>query len=49
MPEEFLVVAIRRLDGVIIPNPQTILRPKDILMAVVKVGSLRKVKEKFNF
>jgi len=47
--EEFLVVAIRRLDGVIIPNPQTILRPKDILMAVVKVNSLQKVKERFNF
>jgi len=47
--EEFLVVAIRRLDGVVIPNPQTILRPKDILMAVVKVNSLQKVKERFNF
>jgi len=49
IPEELLVVAIRRLDGVIIPNPQTILKPKDILMAVVKVGSLHKLKEKFNF
>lgn len=47
--EEFLVVAIRRLDGVIIPNPQTIIRPKDILMAVVKVESLHKLKERFNF
>jgi trk system potassium uptake protein TrkA len=47
--EEFLVVAIRRLDGVIIPNPQTIIRPKDILMAVVKVESLQKLKERFNF
>lgn len=47
--EEFLVVAIRRLDGVIIPNPQTMIRPKDILMAVVKVESLQKLKERFNF
>ena len=49
IPEELLVVAIRRLDGVIIPNPQTILKPKDILMAVVKVDSLHKLKEKLNF
>ncbi len=49
IPEELLVVAIRRLDGVIIPSPQTILRPKDILMAVVKVESLRRIKEKLNF
>jgi len=49
IPEEFLVVAIRRLDGVIIPSPETILRPKDILMAVVKVESLRRIKEKLNF
>jgi len=45
--EEFIVVAIRRLDGVIIPQPQTVLKPKDILMGVVKVASLGKIKEKF--
>ena len=44
MPSEFLVVAIRRMDGVIIPEPNTILKEKDILMAVVKVASLNKIK-----
>ncbi len=47
MPGEFLVVAIRKLQGVILPEPQTALREKDVLMAVVKVSSLAKVKEKF--
>jgi len=45
---EFLVVAIRRLSGVIIPEPQTVLKAKDVLMGVVKVESLNKIKEKFN-
>jgi trk system potassium uptake protein TrkA len=48
MPEEFLVVAIRRLQEVIIPDPQTTLKAKDVLMAAVKVASLAKVKKKFN-
>jgi trk system potassium uptake protein TrkA len=48
IPKDFLVVAIRKLDGVIIPEPETILREKDILMAVVKVASLKKVKDKLN-
>jgi len=46
MPAEFLVVAIRRLDGVIIPEPNTVLKEKDVLMAVVKVASLNKIKNK---
>jgi trk system potassium uptake protein TrkA len=46
MPAEFLVVAIRRLDGVIIPESNTILKAKDVLMAVVKVASLDKIKDK---
>lgn len=45
---EFLVVAIRRLSGVIIPEAKTILKEKDTLMAAVKVASLEKIKEKFN-
>ena len=48
MPGEFLVVAIRRLQDVIIPEPGTILKEKDVLMAAVKVASLAKVKKKFN-
>lgn len=46
VPAEFLVVAIRRLDGVIIPEPDTVLKEKDVLMAVVKVASLDKIKNK---
>lgn len=46
MPSELLVVAIRRLSGVIIPEPSTVIKEKDTLMAVVKVASLNKVKEK---
>lgn len=48
IPGDFLVVAIRRLDGVVIPELDTILRPKDVLMAAVKVASLKKIKEKFH-
>jgi trk system potassium uptake protein len=44
VPSEFLVVAIRRLDGVIIPVPETVLKAKDVMMAVVKVASLDKIK-----
>jgi trk system potassium uptake protein TrkA len=47
VPGEFLVTAIRRLEGVFIPGPETVLKDKDTLMAVVKVASLNKVKEKF--
>jgi trk system potassium uptake protein TrkA len=46
VPQECMVVAIRRLDGVIIPEPETVLRPKDVLMAVVKVSSLDAIKQK---
>ena len=48
MPGDFLVVAIRRLDGVVIPELNTVLKPKDVLMAAVKVASLKKIKEKFH-
>jgi trk system potassium uptake protein TrkA len=47
VPGEFLVTAIRRLEGVLIPEPRNVLEGKDILMAVVKVDSLKKIKEKF--
>jgi trk system potassium uptake protein TrkA len=44
---EFMVVAIRRLVGVVIPEPSTVLKAKDTLMAIVKVASLGKIKERF--
>jgi trk system potassium uptake protein TrkA len=47
IPQEFLVVAIRRPKGVVIPEASTVLKPKDVLMAVVKVASLNKVKNRF--
>jgi len=45
---EFIVVAIRRMQGVIIPDPKTVLKNKDTLMGVVKVSSLQEVREKFH-
>lgn len=48
IPGEFMVAAIRRMDEVIIPVPQTVLRSKDILAGVAKVVSLDKIKKKFN-
>lgn len=48
VPGEFLVTAVRRLEGVFIPYPETVLMGKDILMAVVKVASLKKIKDRFH-
>jgi trk system potassium uptake protein TrkA len=48
LPGEFLVVAIKRLKEVILPQTDTVLKQKDVLMAAVKVASLKKIKEKFN-
>ncbi len=45
---DFIVVALRRMQGVIIPDPTTILKNKDILLGVVKVDSLQAVREKFH-
>ncbi len=47
IPGDFIVVALRRMQGVIIPEPKTALKDKDILMGVVKVSSLQEVREKF--
>jgi len=44
---EFIVVALRRMQGVVIPEPKTVLKNKDVLMGVVKVSSLQGVREKF--
>jgi len=45
---EFIVVAIRRMQGVIIPEPKTVLKNKDTLMGVLKVSSLQEIREKFH-
>src|SRR4030042_2410114 len=47
LPGELLVTAIRRLEGILIPDSKTVLKDKDTLMAVVKVTSLKKIKDKF--
>lgn len=48
IPGDFIVVALRRMQGVVIPEPKTVLKNKDILMGVVKVSSLQEVREKFH-
>ena len=48
IPGDFIVVALRRMQGVLIPEPKTVLKNKDILMGVVKVSSLQAVREKFH-
>ena len=48
IPGDFIVVALRRMQGVVIPEAKTVLKNKDILMGVVKVSSLQAVREKFN-
>jgi len=48
IPGEFIVVAIRRVQGIILPEANTVLKDKDVLMGVVKVTSLRQVRDKFH-
>jgi trk system potassium uptake protein TrkA len=48
VPGEFMVVALRRLAGVTIPEPRTAVMKKDVLMAVVKVDALEKIKKQLN-
>ncbi len=47
MPDEFLVVAIDRKKNVIIPQPDTKIELNDKVMGVVRMTSLKKVKEIF--
>jgi trk system potassium uptake protein TrkA len=48
IPGEFIVVAIRRMQGVIIPEPKTVLKNKDTLMGVLKVSNLQEIRERFH-
>lgn len=45
VPGELLVAAIKRINEIIIPDSHTVVEEKDSLMAVVKVSSLKKVKQ----
>jgi len=44
IPGELLVTAIQNVHGVTIPEPSTVLKAKETVMAVVKVASLEKIK-----
>lgn len=47
IPGEFMVVALRNLEGVVIPEPSLVLNETDTLTGVVKVSSLKSIREKF--
>lgn len=44
---ELQVVAIKKVEGTIIPRPDTILEKKDLILAIVKTESLEKIRKKF--
>ena len=44
---EFQVVAIKNIEGTIIPQPDTTLKGNDTILAIVKTASLDKVRKKF--
>jgi len=44
---EFQVVAIKQMEGTIIPTPETTLHKNDVIMAIVRTASLDKVRKKF--
>jgi trk system potassium uptake protein TrkA len=44
---ELIVATIRRVNGIIIPEPNTKVEEGDILLAVVKTNKLDKIKKKF--
>jgi trk system potassium uptake protein TrkA len=44
---ELQVVAIKRVEGTIIPRPDTILEKKDLILAIVKTESLEKIRKRF--
>ncbi len=48
IPGELIVTTIRRIEGVIIPDPATKVKEGDMLLAVVKTSGLEKAKKKFS-
>ncbi len=44
---EFQVVAIKKIEGTIIPTPDTVFKKNDVIMAIIKTESLDKIKKKF--
>lgn len=47
IPGVLVVAAVRRLEGVLIVEPKTVLRERDVLMAVVKVSELDNIRQRF--
>jgi trk system potassium uptake protein len=47
MPGELLVVMVKGLKGVILPEAKTRLQKNDVIMAVVKIDKLDKVRKRF--
>ena len=48
IPNEFMVIAIKSMDKVEIPQLSTKLKKNEIILALVKTESLNKIREKFN-
>ncbi len=48
IPGEFLIIAIKRIEGVILPQESTVLKKGDIVMGLVKTESLDKIRKQFN-
>jgi len=47
IPGEFLIASIRKVEGVVIPDKDTSIQVGDILMAVVRIKSLKKIHKIF--
>ena len=47
LESEFQVVAIKKIEGTIIPTPDTVLNKNDLILAIVKTESLDKIRKKF--
>jgi trk system potassium uptake protein TrkA len=47
IPEEFMVVAIKKIEGVIIPKEDMVLKKGDIILGILKTEALPKIKEAF--
>lgn len=47
IPGVLLVAAVRRLEGVFVADAKTVLKERDVLMAVVKVSELENIRQKF--
>ncbi len=47
IPGVLLVAAVRRLEGVFVADSKTVLKDRDVLMAVVKVSELENIRQKF--